>query len=92
MSALGVLNLTLALVASPDGVLLLMGIHPPVTVPVETWSLFANGLNYVIVGAFFCAEYLYRDYRFPEHRYRNVLDFLRRAAAVGPRVLRARHD
>ena len=92
MSALGLLNLTLALIAEPDGVLLMMGIHPPFTVHVETWSLFANGLNYLIVGVFFVVEYLYRDYRFPEQRYRNVFDFLRRAAAVGPRVLRARHD
>jgi uncharacterized membrane protein len=94
MSAMGVLNLTLALIATPDGVLLLMGIQPPFTVHVETWSLFANFLNYVIVGAFFIVEYIYRDYRFPEQRdrYRNIFDFLRRAAVVGPRVLRARHD
>jgi uncharacterized membrane protein len=91
-TVLGLLNLTLALVAEPDGVLLMMGIRPPFTVHVETWSLFANFLNYVIVGAFFVVEHLYRDSRFPEQRYRNVLDFLRRAAAVGPRVLRARHD
>lgn len=92
MSALGVLNLALALIAEPRGVLLMMGIQPPFTVQVETWSLFANFLNYAIVGGFFIAEYLYRDMRFPEQRYRNVLDFLRRAAAVGPRALRARHD
>ena len=89
MSAMGLLNLTLALIAAPDGVLLLMGIQPPFTVPVETWSLFANFLNYVIVGVFFIAEYIYRGYRFPEQRYRSLFDFLRRAAAVGPRVMRA---
>jgi uncharacterized membrane protein len=94
MGMMGVLNLTLALVAQPDGVLLLMGITPPFTVHVETWSLFANFLNYVIVGTFFIAEYLYRDYRFPEQRrrYRNVFDFMRQVAAVSPRALRARHD
>jgi uncharacterized membrane protein len=92
MSALGVLNLTLALIAAPDGVLLLLGIQPPFTVPVETWSLFANFLNYIFVGVFFMLEYLYRDNRFPEQKYRNVFDFMRRAAAVGPRLLRARHD
>jgi uncharacterized membrane protein len=90
MAALGLLNLTLALVAEPDGVLLLAGIEPPFTVHVETWSLFANLLNYVIVGAFFVAEYVYRDHRFPEQRYRNMFEFLRRAAAVGPRVWRPR--
>ena len=53
MTALGVLNLTLALIAAPDGILLLMGIRPPFTVPVETWSLFTNFLNYIFVGVFF---------------------------------------
>jgi len=92
MTALGVVNLTLALVAAPDGVLLLLGIQPPFTVAVETWSLFANFLNYIFVGVFFLLEYLYRDYRFPEQKYRNVFDFMRRAAAVSPRLLRARHE
>src|SRR5690242_6515941 len=31
MSALGVLNLTLALIAKPDGILLMLGIRPPIT-------------------------------------------------------------
>ena len=94
MTVMGLLNLALALIAQPDGVLLLFGIQPPFTVRVETWSLFANFLNYAIVAVFFVAEYLYRIYRFPEEhaRYRNMFDFMRRAAAIGPSVLRARND
>lgn len=92
MTAMGLLNLALALVASPDGVLLLMGIQPPFTVRVETWSLFANFLNYLIVVAFFLAEYAYRGRRFPEQQYRSLFDFLRRAASIDPRLFRARHD
>jgi uncharacterized membrane protein len=93
MTAMGLFSLALALIAEPDGVLLLLGFTPPFTVHVETWSLFANCLNYAIVGVFFVAEYAYRGYRFPEHRrYRNLFDFLRRAAAVGPSVLRPKHD
>jgi uncharacterized membrane protein len=94
MSAMGVLNLTLALIAEPDGVLLLLGIQPPFTVRVETWSLFANFLNYVIVAIFFVAEYTYRHRRFPQQRqrYRNMFDFVRRAMAASPQVMRARHD
>ena len=91
-SALGLLNLTLAFVAEPNGVLRMMGIVPPFSVHIEIWSLFANFLNYVIVGVFFLLEFFYRRYRFPEQRYRNVFEFLRRAAAVGPRVMRTRHD
>jgi uncharacterized membrane protein len=93
MTAMGLLNLALALIAEPDGVLQLLGYSPPVTVRVETWSLFANALNYLIVGVFFLAEFIYRHRRFPEHRrYRNLLDFVRRAAVVGPTVFRTRHD
>lgn len=90
MSALGLLSLTLALVARPNGILELLGLTPPFSVSLETWSLCANGLNYLIPGVFFVAEYLYRDSRFPEHPYRNLLDFMRRAAAVGPQALRLR--
>lgn len=89
MTAMGLLNLILALIAAPDGVLMLLGYPPPVTVQVETWSLFANFLNYGIVGGFFVAEYVYRSNRFPGHgRYRNIFDFVRRAAALGPSVFR----
>lgn len=89
LCALGLLNLTLALVAEPDGILALMGVPRPFSVSVETWSLFANCLDYLIAGAFFVAEYFYRNARFPGQPYRNMFDFVRRAVAVGPRALRA---
>jgi uncharacterized membrane protein len=81
-------NTVLALIASPQGLLLAAGIAPPVTVPLEVWSLFANVLNYLIVGAFFLAEYAYRRRRFPQQPYRDIFDFLRRARATAPAVLR----
>ena len=84
---LGLLNLALALFATPNGVLLWLGIEPPVTVPRHLWSLFANLLNYVILAAFFIIEYIYRRYRFPQQPYANMLDFIRRASAIGPRVM-----
>ena len=90
LSGLALLNLTLALFASPDGILLLAGIRPPFAVSVETWSLFANFLNYLIAGGFFLVEYVYRRHRFPEQPYRNLFDFMRRAAAVSHRVMRPR--
>jgi hypothetical protein len=81
-------NTVLALIASPQGLLLAAGFTPPVTVPLEVWSLFANVLNYLIVGAFFVLEYGYRRRRFPQQPYRHIFDFLRRAGAAGPAVLR----
>jgi uncharacterized membrane protein len=89
LSALALLNLTLALLATPDGILLMMGWHPAVTVPVEVWSLFANFLNYVIAGLFFLAEYFYRQHRFPEQPYDGLVDFLQRARRLSHRVIGA---
>jgi len=85
--ALGLVNLTLALLAKPGGLLIAAGFTPPAAVPRETWSLFANVLNYIIVGVFFLAEYAYRRRRFPQQPYRNIVDFLRRAIAVAPAML-----
>jgi len=84
---LAMLNLTLALLANPDGILLMMGIRPIVTVPQEVWSLFANFLNYVMAGAFFVIEYIYRQRRFPEQPYKNFIDFMQRARRVGHKVM-----
>ncbi len=81
------LNLTLALLATPGGILLMMGLHPPVTVPVEVWSLFANFIDYVMAGLLFLAEYAYRQRKFPQQPYRNFFDFINRARRVGHRVI-----
>lgn len=90
LSGLGVINLLLALYAMPAGIIAALGYDPPVQVPREIWSLFANFLNYLIVAGFFIAEYIYRRRRFPQQPYRNFLDFIRRAAAVGHRAVRSR--
>jgi uncharacterized membrane protein len=81
------INLTLALIATPDGLLLAGGIHPPFTVPREWWSLFANCIGYVLVAVFFVLEYAYRRHRFPQQPYRNMYDFLRQMAAVAPQLI-----
>ena len=84
---LGTVNLVLALLATPRGLLEVAGHAPTVTVPIEIWSLFANVLNYVVVAAFFAAEWFYRRRRFPQQPYRSMLDFMRRAIAVAPTLL-----
>jgi len=83
----GAINFILALIAAPDGLLLASGIHPLITVPREWWSLFANCIGYLLIGAFFVIEYAYRRYRFPNMPYRNMYDFLRQLAAVAPQVM-----
>lgn len=82
--AMGLISLALALCATPNGILLLLGARPAVTVPQETWSLFANVFEYFAVAGFFLLEYGYRRRRFPEQPYANMLDFLRRMAVVAP--------
>lgn len=87
LSGLAALNLTLALLATPGGILLMMGVQPIVTVPVEVWSLFANFIDYLMAGLFFLAEYAYRQRKFPQQPYRNFFDFINRARRVGHRVI-----
>jgi uncharacterized membrane protein len=86
-SVLGLVSLTLALFAAPNGILLLVGVRPGVTVSQHSWSLFANFIEYLIVAGFFGLEYSYRRHRFPEQPYTNVLDFLRRMRTVAPEAI-----
>jgi uncharacterized membrane protein len=53
----------------------------------ELWSLFANLIAYVIVLAFFGAEYAYRRRRFPQQPYRNMLEFVQRVLASLPSLV-----
>jgi uncharacterized membrane protein len=80
--ALTAINLVLAVLADPGGLLLAVGLHSQVTVPLGVWSLFANVLNYLIVGALFVGEYWLRRRRFPQQSYRGFFDFTRRLAGV----------
>jgi len=81
---LGATNLALAALATPGGLFDVAGVRAPMTVRIETWSLFANVLNYVLVAAIFLIEFAYRRRRFPGRPYRNLVDFFRRSAAVAP--------
>lgn len=83
---LAAMNFLLAALATPHGLLLAAGVAPPITVPQEWWSWFANVIGYLLVAAFFGIEYAYRRRRFPQQPYRNVIDFLRRLPAAMPRV------
>jgi uncharacterized membrane protein len=90
LALLGVVSLFLALYAEPDGILLLLGRRPAVVIPQRAWSLYANFLEYLIVGVFFVAEYAYRRRRFPDQPFASFFDFVRRMIAVAPAALGAR--
>ena len=83
LGVLAAANLGLALCAVPSGVLVQLGRQPQWTVTDAQWSLFANLLNYGIVGVFFIVEYWYRKRVFPVRPYRNVVQFMRQMAQLG---------
>ncbi len=78
------LNLGLALVAVPNGLLAHAGIVAPVTVTGEQWSFIANIAGYGVLGGFAALEYIVRKFVFPVRPYRNLFDFARKMAALGP--------
>lgn len=81
---LTLLNLGLALVAVPNGLLAQAGIAAPVTVTGEQWSFVANIAIYGVLGGFATLEYFVRKLVFPVRPYGNVIDFARKMAALGP--------
>lgn len=81
--ALAGLNLVLALLAVPRGLLATFAIATPWPVGETLWSWCANGATYGLIGGLMVAEFAYRSRRFPG-RYDGPLDFVRRLAKLGP--------
>lgn len=92
LATLALVNLVLALLAVPNGLLASFGIVPPVTVSEHQWSWFANLLNYGLIGGFFCGEYVLRRRWFPQRPYRNFAEFLQQMGALGPEFWRRLFD
>jgi len=84
--SLALINLLLAAFAAPHGLLLATGIAPPVTVPQEAWSWFANCIAYFVIAAFFVLEFAFRRRRFPQLPY-GFVAFIRRTIEVSPQVM-----
>lgn len=83
LGGLALLNLALALIAVPDGLVAQFGGVSPLSVTRTQWSWLANVGNYGVIAGFFIAEYHWRKGRFPG-RYTSFFDFLRRLGALGP--------
>lgn len=88
LCALTLVNLVLGLCAEPSGVLTQLGYASPLPISDARASLFANLLAYGVVGGFFVGEYLLRGRWFPQRPYRNLPDFLRQMARLGPEFWR----
>lgn len=83
LALLALTNAVLALLAVPGGILARLGHTPAWAIERAHWSWFANLIDYGLVGLFFCAEFWWRQRRFPG-RYRDFGDFLRRMGGLGP--------
>jgi len=54
----------------------------------QTWSLFANGINYLLVAVLFVGEYVYRRLRYRHHKHAHlaeVISTIIRAGRLTPR-------
>ena len=87
LALLALFNLLLALLAEPGGLLAMFAITPPITVSHAQWAWFGNVFNFGLMIGFFLAEFSVRQRRFPG-RYRNLADFLRQMARLGPEFWR----
>lgn len=87
-AGLALINGVLAMLATPGGVLELLGLGNPLPAPLTLWSWFANVFNYLLVGALFVLEYAWRRRVFPQQPYRHFGDFLQRLIAAGPTLWR----
>ncbi|MDO5506292.1 MAG: ketosynthase [Pseudoxanthomonas suwonensis] len=84
LGLLALVNLLLALVAVPDGVLAMFGVTPVPSVSQAQWSWFANVATYGLLGVFFIGEYLLRRRRFPDHHRGGLRESMARMARLGP--------
>jgi len=49
----------------------------------HTWSVFTNGIDYLLVGALFVGEYVFRRVRYRHHEHRPLADVVRTVARAG---------
>jgi uncharacterized membrane protein len=83
LASLATLDLVLALLAQPGGILPQLGVPVPFAVAESGWSWFANIGDYVVIGGFLLAEYAYRRARFPD-RTHGLAAFAGGMARLGP--------
>ena len=49
----------------------------PLTHSMLLWSIVTNFLNYLLIGALFVGEFVYRQYRFPDHNHPKLGDYIK---------------
>lgn len=84
LALLAAINLMLALVAVPDGVLWTLGMQSRWAITHTQWSWFANLACWGLIGGFAAVEYAIRQRRVEEHPYRTPAQFVRQLVQLGP--------
>ncbi len=87
LAALALLNLMLAAIVVPNGILAMLGIASPLPVSQAHVSWLGGAANLGIMCGFFLVEFTIRQRRFPG-RYRNLLDFIQQMRGLGPEFWR----
>ncbi|MFT4247253.1 MAG: hypothetical protein QM581_04320 [Pseudomonas sp.] len=84
LAVLAAINLVLALIAAPDGVLWTLGLQPRWAISHAQWSWFANLACWGLIGGFAAAEYAIRQRHVEEQPYRTPAQFVRQLVQLGP--------
>jgi uncharacterized membrane protein len=87
LAVLALLNLVLAAIVVPNGMLAMLGIASPLPVSQTHVSWLGGAANLGIMGGFFLVEFTIRQRRFPG-RYHNLLDFMQQMRKLGPEFWR----
>ena len=87
LGVLALLNLVLAAIVVPNGMLAMLGIASPLPVSQTHVSWLGGAANLGIMGGFFLVEFTIRQRRFPG-RYHNLLDFMQQMRKLGPEFWR----
>jgi uncharacterized membrane protein len=85
---LALANIVLVANLTPGGLLELAGHPPRWPVAPATYTWLSNVGTYLLIGAMFVVEFAVRLLRFPNYRFRNPLDFARRARERLPDMIR----
>ncbi len=87
LAAMALGNLVLASNVSPGGLIEAAGFHAPWPVSPSLFGWVSNLASYLLIGGMFIAEFVVRLIRFPGYRFRNPVEFVRRARTRMPAMI-----
>jgi len=89
LAGVALANAVLITLLAPGGLLALAGLAPRWSVSPAAFAWFSNTGTYLLIGAMFVIEFAIRVWRFPDHGFRNPLQFAREARMRMPNIVAA---